>query len=126
MRPNWLPSLIDENVGRFRLLLTLYSFQASKLVAFKEVNAVGAAFEPADGDGALGQIEIVPSHITCLRYPKPMAVYQKPDHPITMAMPIGLERSQQLGNLGFGEMFTSPIDLVRFAASRCNTNGSAF
>jgi hypothetical protein len=34
------------------------------------VRAVVAAFKPADDDGALGQVQVIPSQVTCFAYAK--------------------------------------------------------
>jgi hypothetical protein len=54
--PKWLAALIDEHIGRLRLLLTLQSLETSKLIAFKVVRVICRAFQPADGNGALGRV----------------------------------------------------------------------
>jgi hypothetical protein len=59
-----LPSLIDEDIGRPGL--ALQSLEASQFIALKVVNAIGAALQPANRNGALAN----PGHPTADRRPQ--------------------------------------------------------
>ena len=86
-----LTALIDKDVGRFGLLLALESLKTRQFIALEVMDAIGAALEPADGNGALGQIDVVPAQVTGLRHPQPVPVDQQPYQPVTMPMAVGLE-----------------------------------
>jgi len=49
-----LPALAGEHISRLGILLTMQPLEASKLVAFQIMDAIDAALEPADRNGALG------------------------------------------------------------------------
>jgi hypothetical protein len=100
--------------------LSFFEGSSHPLIPLEEVDTVGAALEPADADGALGQVEIVPPQVAGLAHPEPVAIDQQTDQPIAMTVPVGLQRSQELGHLGFGEVFTGAIGIVRLASLRCN------
>jgi hypothetical protein len=64
-----LAALIDEDVGPLgpaSLLLPSQQLKAVKLVPLQVMNAVGTALEPADDDGALRQVDVVPTQIAGL------------------------------------------------------------
>jgi hypothetical protein len=83
-----LAALVDEDVGRLnpvRLLLPAQEFETIHLVPLKVVDAVGATLEPADDDGPLWQVDVVPTEIASLRDPEAVAVDDQSDQPIPVA-----------------------------------------
>ena len=56
-----LISLIREHIGRFRFLLAIVVAEASEFIPCKEVSTISAGLAPADSNGALGKIQIIPS-----------------------------------------------------------------
>src|SRR6516165_4576219 len=79
------------------------------------MRAVMAALETAHNDGALGEVEIVPTKVAGLAHAQAMTVDHEADQPIAVAVPIALERRQQLVHFGFGQVFTDPISRIRLA-----------
>jgi hypothetical protein len=68
----WLAALIDEDVGRLDpvgLLLPVQQRETVHLVTLKVMNAIGAALEPANNDGSLRQVDVIPAQIASLRDP---------------------------------------------------------
>jgi hypothetical protein len=64
-----LATLIDEDVGPLdpvSLLLPLQELETVHLIPLQVMDAIGAAFEPADDDGALWQVDVIPAQIACL------------------------------------------------------------
>jgi hypothetical protein len=55
------------------------------------VNAISAALEPADDDGALRQVDVIPAQIASLRDPQAVAVDDQSDQPIPVTVPFALE-----------------------------------
>jgi len=49
-----------------------------------------------------------------------MPVDQQADQPIAVAMPVALERGQELVHFGLGQMLSHPVVYVRFAPLRDN------
>ena len=47
----WLSTLVDEHIGGLGPF-ALQALEPSKFVAFEIVDAIGAAFQPTDGNGA--------------------------------------------------------------------------
>ena len=64
-----LAALIDEDVGRLdpvSLLLPLQELETVHLIPLQVMDAIGAALEPADDDGALRQVDVIPAQIASL------------------------------------------------------------
>jgi hypothetical protein len=76
--------------------VALQELETAHLVPLKVMYAVGAALEPADDDGALRQVNVLPAQIARLRDSQAMAVDDQPDQPIPMAIPVTLERLEEL------------------------------
>src|SRR3974377_1051965 len=110
--PKGLTALIDKDVGRFGLLLAMEPLKPRQFIALEVMDAIGAALQPADGNGALGQIDVIPAQVAGLRHPQPVPVDQQPYQPIAMPMAVALEGLEQLANLGLGEMLAHPIGFV--------------
>ena len=75
-------ALVHEHVCRFdalRCIAALEHLEAGEFVPLQVVAAVVAAFKSAHGDGALGQVNVVPAQIASLADPKPMTVDQQAD-----------------------------------------------
>ena len=49
-----------------------------------------------------------------------MAVDQQADQPVATAVPIGLERQEQLGHLAFGQMLADAVSVIGLATSSRN------
>ena len=75
------------------------------------------ALEPADRDGALGKVEIIPAQVTGFAHPQAVAIDQQTNQPITMAVAVGLQRRQQLGHLGFGQMLADAVGSFGLASN---------
>ena len=107
-----LPAFIHEHIGCLRLLLTLQALEPGELITLEIVDAVGAAFQPADLNGALGKIDVIPSQVTGFRHPEAVPIDQQGDQPVPVTVPVRLQRSEQLGHLGFGKVFPRSVGLV--------------
>ena len=77
-------------------VVALQELETAHLVPLKVMNAVGAALEPADDDGALRQVNVLPAQIARLRDSQAMAVDDQPDQPIPMAIPVAFEAVSSL------------------------------
>ena len=89
-----LATLIDEYVRPFppfTLLLPLEELEAVDLIPLQVMDAISTALEPADGDGALPQVDVIPAQIASLRDPQTMAIDDQPDQPIPVTVPVALE-----------------------------------
>jgi hypothetical protein len=67
-----LAALVDEHVGRLnaiRLLLPV-QFETIHLIPLQVMDAVGAALEPADDDGPVRQVDVIPTQIASLGEPQ--------------------------------------------------------
>ena len=87
--PERLAALVHEDVGApdaRSLLLAPYELEAVNLVPFQVVRAVGAAFEPTNNDGALGQVEVIPPQIAGFRNAQPMPIDQEANQPIAVTV----------------------------------------
>jgi hypothetical protein len=83
-----------EHVCRFdalRCIAALEHLEAGEFVPLQVVAAVVAAFKSAHGDGALGQVNVVPAQIASLADPKPMTVDQQADEPIALPCRLRLD-----------------------------------
>src|SRR5262249_43365245 len=92
--PEWLAPFIHEHLSRSCPTFSLESFEASEYVPLKVMDTIGAVFQPTNSDGALGQIEVIPPEIAGFGYTQTVAIDQQADQPITMSVPIALQRSQ--------------------------------
>src|SRR6516165_151392 len=90
------------------------------------MRAVVAAFEAADDDGPLGQIDVIPTKVASLAHAQAVAVDEEADQPIAMAVPIALERRQQPVHFRLGQVFTDPIGCVWLARRGHWSQNSAF
>ena len=91
-----LTALIDEDVGPLGpvfLLLPPQELETVHLIPLKVMDAISAALEPANDDGAFRQIDVIPAQIACLRDPQPVTVDDQPDQPIPMTMPVAMRPS---------------------------------
>ena len=64
-----LATLIDEDIGRLdpvSLLLPLQQLETVHLIALQVMDAISATLEPADDDGALRQVDVIPPQIASL------------------------------------------------------------
>ena len=64
-----LATLIDEHVGPFppfSLLLPLQELETVHLIPLQVMDAISAALEPADDEGALPQVDVIPAKIASL------------------------------------------------------------
>jgi hypothetical protein len=92
-----LATLIDEYVGALdpiSLLLPSEELETVDLIALEVMNAISAALKPADDDGALPQVDVIPAQIASLRDPQTMAIDDQSDQPIPVTVPVVLEGSQ--------------------------------
>ena len=67
-----LATLIDKDVGPLGpvgLLLPLQQLEAVHLIPLQVMDAISAALKPADDDGALPQVDVIPAQIASLRQP---------------------------------------------------------
>jgi hypothetical protein len=55
------------------------------------MDAISAALKPADDDGALPQVDVIPAQIAGLSDPQTMAVDNQSDQPIPVTVPIAVE-----------------------------------
>ena len=72
-----LATLIDEDVcplDPVSLLLPLQELETVHLIPLQVMDAISAALEPADDDGALWQIDVIPAQIACFGDPQAMPV----------------------------------------------------
>src|SRR5262245_38201961 len=113
----WLPALIHEHIGRPWLLLALEALQPCQFVALQIVSTIGAALQPADGNGALRQVKIIPAHVTSLAHPETVAVDQEPDQPVPMTVAVCFQGSKQLCHLRLCEVLADAIGSIRLASS---------
>jgi hypothetical protein len=108
-----LATLIDKDVGPlFSLLLPLQQLETVDLIPLQVMDAISAALEPADDDGALPQVDVIPAQIASLRDPQTMAIDNQPDQPIPVTVPVAPEGGQQLLYLGLGQVLPDPVDIV--------------
>jgi hypothetical protein len=66
-------TLIDEHVSPLcpiSLLLPLQELEAVHLIPLQVMDAISAALKPADDDGALPQVDVIPAQIASLRDPQ--------------------------------------------------------
>jgi hypothetical protein len=64
-----LPALIDEDIsplGPVSLLLPSQELETVQLIPLQVMDAISAALKPADDDGALPQIDVIPAQIASL------------------------------------------------------------
>ena len=64
-----LATLIDEDVGPLdpvSLLPPLQELETVHLIPLQVMDAISAALEPADDDGALPQVDVIPAQIASL------------------------------------------------------------
>ena len=125
-----LTALIDEDVGSlnpFSLLLPVQELETVHLIPLQVVDAISAALEPADDDGPLRQVNVVPAQIASFRHTQTVPV----DDQVRLANPGdhagALERGQQLVHLAFGQMLPDPVGIVPTASLRATgriTNNS--
>jgi SAM domain (Sterile alpha motif) len=81
-----LAALIDEYVGGLGpvcLLLPVQELETVHLIALQVMDAVGAALEPADDDGPLRQVDIIPAQIASLGDPQAVAVDDQPNETVS-------------------------------------------
>jgi hypothetical protein len=67
-----LAALVDEHVSPLdpvSLLLPVQEVETVHLIPLKVIYAVGAALEPADDDGLLRQVDVIPAEIASLWTP---------------------------------------------------------
>ena len=95
----------DENVPALGLLLALQPLQAIGFVALQVVDAIDAALQPPDLDGASAPVDVIPAKIDQLADAEAMQVHHQGDHVIPLAMTIALERSEQAIQLLREQMF---------------------
>jgi hypothetical protein len=76
------------------------------------MDAIRAALEPADDDGPLGQVDVIPAQIAGFGNPQTVAVDNQPDEPIPMTVPVALEGDQQPFDLGLGQVLPDPVGIV--------------
>ena len=92
-----LATLIDEYVRPFppfTLVLPLEELETIDLIPLQVMDAISAALKPADDDGALPQVDVIPAQIASLRDPQTVAVDDQPDQSIPVTVPVDLEGSQ--------------------------------
>ena len=94
------------------------------LVPLQVVAAIGAPLEAAENDGALLQVDVVPTQIASFGNAQAMAEDQEADQPIAMTMPVALQGDKQLIHLGLGQMLARPKDPTANAQSYDRRNGS--
>jgi hypothetical protein len=110
-----LAALIDEDVGRLDpvgLLLPLQELETVHLVPLKVMDAIGAALEPADDDGAFRQVDVIPAQITGLRDPQAVSVDDQSDQPIPVTVPVALECPKELVYFPVGQMLPNTVGIV--------------
>ena len=110
-----LAALIDEDIGRLdpvSLLLPPQELETVHLVPLQVVDAISAALEPANDDGPLRQVDVIPAQIASLGDPQTVAVDDQSDQPIPVTVPVALERGQQLVHLGLGQVLPDPVGIV--------------
>ena len=110
-----LTTLIDEYVRPFlhlALLLPSEELETVDLIPLQVMDAISTALEPADDDGALPQVDVIPAQIASLRDPPTMAIDNQPDQPIPVTVPVAPEGGQQLLYLGLGQVLPDPVDIV--------------
>ena len=115
-----LATLIAEYVGPLdavSLLLPVQKLETVHLVPLQVVDAVSAALEPANDDGPLRQVDVIPTEIASLRHAQTVAIDDQSDQPIPVIMPVVLEGGQQLVHFCFGQVLANPIDVVRQSAT---------
>jgi hypothetical protein len=113
-----LTTPVDEHVRRLApvsLLLPLQQLETVHLVTFKEMNAIGAALQAANDNGALGQVDIIPAKIASLGYAKTMTIDNERQEPIPVTMPVTLESGEELVDLGLGQMLAGAIGCIRLS-----------
>ena len=104
-----IAALAGEDVAALRLLLTLQPLQAIGFVALQVVDAVDAALQSPDLDGASTPVDIIPAQINQLTDAEAMQVRHQRDHVIPLAMAIALERSEQALEFLWEQMFPLAI-----------------
>src|SRR5262249_62038093 len=65
-----VPRSFDKHVGTpdsTSLLLPPQELEPVHLIPLQVMDAIGAALEPADNNGALRQVDVIPAQITSLR-----------------------------------------------------------
>jgi hypothetical protein len=77
-------------------LLPSQQLETVHLILLQVMDTIGAALEPADDDGALRQVDVIPTQIASLGDPQAMAVDGHADQPIPVTVPIALQGGQQL------------------------------
>ena len=77
-----LATLIDEDVGCLdpvSPLLPVQELETVHLIPLQVVDAISATLEPADDDGALRQVNVVPAQIASFRHTQTVPVDDQSD-----------------------------------------------
>jgi hypothetical protein len=109
IRPKGWPRSLNKDVGPFppfSLLLPLKEFEAVHLIPLEVMDAISAALEPADDEGALPQVDVIPAQIAGLR------------DPIPVTLPVAHEGGEQLVHFGLGQVLPDPVGIVPLASIR--------
>ena len=77
-------------------MLPSQELKAVKLAPLQVMDAIGAPLEPADDDGALRQVDVIPAQVTSLGDAQTVAVDEQSDEPIPVTVPVALDGGQRL------------------------------
>ena len=80
------------------------------------MDAISAALKPADYDGALAQVDVIPAQTASFRHAQTKAVDDQSDQPIPVTVPVVLEGGQQLVHLGLGQVLPDSVSIIRPAS----------
>ena len=106
----WLSTLVDEHIGGLGPF-ALQALEPSKFVAFEKWTLSVLPFSLRTAMVRF-EVEIIPTQVTGFAHTQAVPVDQQSDQPIPMTVPVRLQGGEQLGHLGFGEVFTRSISLV--------------
>ncbi len=67
--------------------MPLQELETVQFIPFQVMDAIGAALEPADDDGAIRQVDVIPAQIASLGDPQTVAVSDQLDKRVAPPLP---------------------------------------